>query len=199
MNVVWALSALALVFAGSPPLSAAPSPKARIAGMWKTECKPIGKNGRHGFITRLEVKGRALTATTQIYAHNNCDIPTVRTIYRGTMTVVAEGPDGAIDFDHIVKAITMTPDHEEVVTAYNGGGQSGCGYGGGWTLGVARGVEGRYCAPFTFPVAGTKLYERAWVSGNELRIGSFPVVWTNIAPDKRPTAPGLMVFRRAAS
>jgi len=34
------------------------------------------------------------------------------------------------------------------------------------------------------------------VSGDELRIGSFPTVWDNTTPEKRPTSPGLLVFRR---
>lgn len=196
MKSAWILSALVLLGA-SLPLPAAPA-RSPIAGVWKTECKPIGKNGRHGFITTLEVKGKALTATSQIYAHNNCDMPTVLTTYRGKITATAAGPAGAFDLDHVVTAITMTPNHEEVVTIYNRDSQSGCGFDGGWALGVERGVEGRFCAPFTFPLAGTKLYERAWVSGDELRIGSFPIVWTNTTPEKRPATPGLMVFHRAA-
>ena len=90
----------------------------------------------------------------------------------------------------------MTADAADVVTTYNANDKSGCGMGGGWALGVARSVEGRFCAPWTFPAIGTSLYERAWVSGDELRVGSFPAVWNNTSPDKRPTTPGLMVFHR---
>lgn len=168
-----------------------------IEGSWQTACLPIGKNGRHGFITRLDIKRGRITASSQIYAHSNCDTPTVHTDYRGKIDDVRPGNDGVIDFDHEVIEITTTADHPEVVTIYNAGNpDSGCGLGGGWQLGVPRAVDGRTCTPWTFPAAGTRLYERAWVSGDELRIGSFPSVWNNTTPEKRPTTPGLLVFRR---
>jgi hypothetical protein len=168
-----------------------------IEGSWVTACLPIGKNGRHGFITRLEIKRGRITASSQIYAHSNCDTPTVHTDYRGKIADMRPGDDGVTDFDHEVIEITTTADHPEVVTIYNAGDPgSGCGLGGGWQLGVARAVDGRTCAPWTFPAARTRLYERAWISGDELRIGSFPSVWNNTTPEKRPTAPGLLVFRR---
>jgi hypothetical protein len=166
-----------------------------IEGSWQTACLPIGKNGRHGFITRLEIKRGRITASSQIYAHNSCDTPTVHTEYRGKIVGSRSGGDGVTDFDHEVLAITTTADDPEVVTIYNAS-NSGCGFGGVWQLGVARDVSGRTCAPWTFPAAGTRLYERGWVAGDELRIGSFPTVWTNTTPEKRPTSPGLLVFRR---
>ncbi|MDB5680163.1 hypothetical protein [Sphingomonas bacterium] len=184
---------------GATPLAAKRLPPSPLEGVWKTDCRPIGKNGRHGFITRLEVKGRALTATTQIYAHNTCDTATVGTAYRGEIVRTAIAADGAIDFDHVVLAVTMTADAPDVVTTYNANDTSGCGMGGGWQIGVPRGVEGRYCAPFTFPAVGVQLYERAWVAGDDLRIGSFPAVWNNTSPDKRPMTPGTMVFHRLTS
>jgi hypothetical protein len=167
----------------------------KIEGSWQTGCLPIGKNGRHGFITRLEIKHGRITASSQIYAHNNCDTPTVHTEYRGKIIDMRSGDDGVTDFDHEVAAITTTADDPEVVTIYNGS-NSGCGFGGGWQLGVARAVDGRTCAPWTFPAAGTRLYERGWIAGDELRIGSFPTVWTNTTPEKRPASPGLLVFHR---
>ncbi|WP_066810636.1 hypothetical protein [Sphingomonas asaccharolytica] len=166
-----------------------------IEGSWQTGCLPIGKNGRHGFITRLEIKRGRITASSQIYAHNDCDTPTVHTEYRGKIIDVRWANDGVTDFDHEVAAITTTADDPEVVTIYNAS-NSGCGFGGGWQLGVARAVDGRTCAPWTFPAAGMRLYERGWIAGDELRIGSFPTVWTNTTPEKRPTSPGLLVFRR---
>jgi len=174
-----------------------PAARTGIEGAWQTACLPIGKNGRHGFVTQLKITHGGITASSQVYAHSNCDTPTVRTDYRGAMTKVAPGADGATEFDHKVETITTTPDDPEVVTIYNAGNPgSGCGFGGGWQLGVARPVEGRTCAPWTFPAIGTTLYERGWVSDDELRIGSFPTVWDNTTPEKRPTSPGLLVFRR---
>lgn len=187
---------LSLALAATPYRAEAAT-RSAIEGSWRTGCLPIGKNGRHGFITRLEIKGRAMVASSQVYAHNTCDTPTVRTDYRGTIADVKNGAEGIVDFDHDVDAITTTADDPEVVTIYNAGNPgSGCGLGGGWQLGIARAVDGRTCAPWTFPAAGTRLYERAWIVADELRIGSFPNVWNNTAPDKRPVAPGLLVFRR---
>jgi hypothetical protein len=168
-----------------------------IEGSWQTGCLPIGKNGRHGFITRMEIKRGRITASSQIYAHNNCDTPTVHTEYRGKIVDMRSEDDGVTAFDHEVVAITTTADDPEVVTIYNAGNTgSGCGFGGGWQLGVARAVDSRTCTPWTFPAKGTHLYERGWLAGDELRIGSFPTVWTNTTPEKRPTSPGLLVFRR---
>jgi hypothetical protein len=166
-----------------------------IEGSWQTACQPIGKNGRHGFITRLEIKRGKITASSQVYAHNDCDTPTVRTDYRGNIIATRSGNDGVVDFDHEVVAITTTANDPEVVAIYNSS-NSGCGFGDGWQLNVPRAVDGRTCAPWTFPAAGTRLYERGWIAGDELRIGSFPTVWTNTTPEKRPTSPGLLVFRR---
>ena len=187
---------LPLVVPAMPTVSMA-AVRSGIEGSWQTGCLPIGKDGRHGFITRLEIKRGKITASSQIYAHNSCDTPTVRTDYRGKIVDMRSGDGGVIDFDHDVIAITTTADDPEVVTIYNAGKpDSGCGMGGGWQLGVARNVHGRTCAPWTFPAAGARLYERGWVAGDQLRIGSFPSVWTNTAPEKRPTSPGLLVFHR---
>lgn len=155
---------------------------------------PIGVGGRHGFITTLTVRGRKLSAASQVYAHANCDTPTIRTVYQGRITAAKERA-GGIDLDHVVGSVTMTLDAADVVTTYNKPG-SGCGFGGGWQLGLARGVEGRSCAPFTFPTANTRLYERVWLEGGKLRLGSFPVAWTNTTPERRPATPGGLTFDR---
>jgi hypothetical protein len=195
--------AMAFVLAPALAMLAAPqaaisAPRPAIDGVWKSDCLPIGKNGRHGFIVRLEIKGKQIAAAAQVYAHSSCDMPTVLTEYRGTIAKMRSNGDGSVDFDHVVEAITTTANHPEVVTIYNGNAASGCGFGGGWQLNVARAVDGRTCAPWTFPKAGTRLYERAWVAGDDLRIGSLPSRWDNVTPDKRPTAPGALVFHRVA-
>lgn len=172
------------------------TPSPAIEGNWKTGCLPIGRNGRHGFVTTLAVRGTTLEAVSQVYAHADCDTPTIRTRYRGRI-VATGGQAGTIDLDHVVEAIEMTLDAADVVQVYNKPG-SGCGFGGGWHLGTARSIEGRTCAPWTFPIAGTRLYERMWVDGGRLRVGSFPTAWTNVTPEARPTAPGMLVFTRAA-
>jgi hypothetical protein len=169
-------------------------PISPIAGVWKTACLPIGKNGRHGFVTTLTATRKELTAVSQVYAHSNCDTPTVRTTFRATLATITE-TSGAIDLDHVVGGIERSLDAADVVDAYNKPG-SGCGFGGGWRRGVSRDVTGQTCAPFTFPVTGTRLYERVWIEGDTLRLGSFPVVWTNTSPERRPAHPGGLTFAR---
>lgn len=179
--------------------TAQPSPPSRpsLAGTWKTACMPIGRNGRHGFVTTLTATGKTLTAVSQVYAHNSCDTPTIRTTYRAAITALDEN-GSAIDLDHVVDAVEMTVDAADVIAVYNKPG-SGCGFGGGWQQGVPRAVAGRTCAPFNFPVAGTRLYERVWIDGGKLRLGSFPIVWANTSPERRPANPGGMVFERVGS
>lgn len=182
---------LALTFAALSPPAAASSP---LEGEWSTGCAPIGQNGRHGFITRITATGDALTAVAQVYAHNNCDTPTMRTTYRATI-IAATKHEGSIELDHVVESITMTLDAADIVAVYNRPG-SGCGFGSGWQLGAARDVAGRRCAPFSFPLANTRLYERLWLAGDTLQLGSFPIVWTNTSPELRPTKPGRLRFQR---
>lgn len=172
----------------------APSPASPIAGVWKTGCMPIGKNGRHGFVTTLTASEKTFTAVSQVYAHNNCDTPTLRTTYRATIAAIG-GNGSAIDLDHVVDVIEMTVDSGDVIATYNKPG-SGCGFGGGWQSGIPRNVAGRACAPFSFPMAGTRLYERVWIEDDRLRLGSFPIVWVNTSPDRRPASPGALVFQR---
>ncbi|HVJ02892.1 MAG TPA: hypothetical protein VM662_11970 [Sphingomonas sp.] len=189
-------AALAICLLIALPAESHPQPGGRtgIEGRWKTACVPIGKNDRHGFITTLEVRDDLFTAVSQLYAHSDCNTPTVRTHYSGRIHA-ALAHDGVIDVDHVVESIRMTLDDADVVEAYNKPGE-GCGISGGWRLNTARPIDGRTCAPWTFPAAGTRLYERMWRTGDQLRIGSFPTVWTNTAPERRAATPGTLVFVR---
>lgn len=193
-----AFTALSLFVIGAAPAAPTPTPRVGwIDGRWSSDCTPIGKNGRHGFIVSVTIRGKSIEATSQTYAHNNCDTPTVRVVYRGRIVLRANGAastgsDHIVDFDHVAVAVTMTANDPEVVAIYNAdNANAGCGFGGGWRLNVPRSIAGRACAPFTFPASGARFYERAWRNGLQLRIGGFPLVWTNTSPDKRPTAPGL--------
>ncbi|NIJ18929.1 hypothetical protein FHS95_000598 [Sphingomonas naasensis] len=192
MLSLWLLPLLA----GVAGQSAHPAPSP-IVGTWKTGCMPIGRNGRHGLITTLTATPMTLSAVSQVYAHSNCDTPTIRTTFRAR--IAKTGANGAaIDLDHVVDAIEMTVDAPDVIAVYNQPG-SGCGFGGGWQQGQPRAVDGRTCAPFPFPVRGTRLFERVWVEGTTLRLGSFPIVWANTSPERRPTNPGGMIFERVGS
>jgi len=42
-----------------------PAARIEIEGSWQTACLPIGKNGRHGFITRLKITPSSITASSQ--------------------------------------------------------------------------------------------------------------------------------------
>lgn len=192
MSSLWLLP-LAVAAMAHP----APPPRPPLVGTWKTACMPIGKNGRHGMITTLTATAETLTAASQVYARASCDTPTIRTTYRATITALDER-GGGFDLDHVVEAIEMTIDSADVIEVYNKPG-SGCGFGGGWQRGVTRAVAGRTCAPFAFPAAGTRLYERIWIEENRLRLGSFPIVWANTSPERRPANPGGMIFERVES
>jgi hypothetical protein len=173
----------------------APSP---LEGVWETGCVPIGKGGRHGYVTRLTVAGKKVTVTSQLYARNDCDRPTILTEYSGELTRLTRR-DGTIDFDHVVRDATMKVDAADALAMYNSGAPDhGCGM-SGWQLGVARSVAGKTCAIFVMPALDATLYERAWIQGETLRVGSFPVEWSNTTPDKRPAAPGQLTFMRVTA
>lgn len=187
-----AMLALAAALVACTPRQSAPTHA--LTGVWQTGCAPVGENGRHGFVTTLELHDGWIDATSQLYARATCDTPTIRAHYRGRITALRDEA-GTIDLDHRVHRIDMTLQAADVVDAYNRPG-SGCGFGEGWKLGVARPIAGRICAPFAFPAAGTRLYERLWIEGAELRPGNIPFTWTNTAPVLRPATPGTQRFRR---
>lgn len=184
--MLWTALALAMLPAPSP-----------IEGSWKTGCVPIGQNGRHGLITRLTVEGSRLTVRSQLYAHDGCDRPTILTEYQGHLARV-QPASGGVELDHAVRNVTMRIDAADVLPFYNSGeAGAGCGL-TAWELGVSRSVAGRTCTPFVLPAEDAMLYERAWIEGNTMRLGSLPMAWTNSTPEKRAAAPAPLVFERVS-
>nr|WP_272213072.1 hypothetical protein [Marinicella sp. W31]MDC2879015.1 hypothetical protein [Marinicella sp. W31] len=147
MNTLTVLPAILIsgVFANAA-LAASELPE----GRYRSDCLPIGKDGRHGFIAEVTITGRTLSATAQNFAHNNCDIPTVQVSYQGTITDVSAG-EGRVDFVQKTGPFDYTLLSDDVTAYYNKNSTTaGCGI-DDWQTGGSRNVAGRTCAPFPFP------------------------------------------------
>lgn len=176
-------------------LAAAPALADTIDGEWTTGCLPIGKDGRHGFVARLEIRNGTIAATGQMYARPACDVPTVTMRYAGTLAAVAPGADGTA-VDHRVSSLSLAPNTAEVAGHYNAAGDgAGCGL-AGWQENRPQDVAGRFCRPFRFAAAGAVLHDRAWLDGDRLAFGGFPLDWQRLSPEQRPAQPSPVVFFR---
>lgn len=184
--------ALAGIILALPASASAATPD----GNWASACQPIGKGGRHGLVTRITIHGDRVEARAQMYATNQCQTPTYYLTYAGLVTA-RHRRDGGIELDHTVRSITLTPQTADVVSQYNLEGDHGCGL-KGWQLNVGKSVAGKRCNPFSFPTEGTPLYDTVSIDENGLRFAAFPMVWTNISVDKRPTQPLPTIYRRVA-
>jgi hypothetical protein len=191
--VPFALAGIILAAGVSPPASIG---GATPDGSWASACQPIGKGGRHGLVTRITIHGNRVEAHAQMYATNGCQTPTFYLTYSGRFTT-RRGRDGSIELDQTVQSITLTPQAADVVSQYNLAGEHGCGL-KRWQLNAKKSVAGKRCEPFSFPTKGTALYDTIWIDGDALRFGAFPLVWTNISADKRPTQPLPAIYRRVA-
>lgn len=183
-----ALAAPAAAFAQDKP--------SNLNGEWTSDCLSIGKNDRHGYVTRIVVSGKDVTATSQVYAKNTCQRPTVQVNFKGELlTEDADGNHARIEY--VVRSITTTPNISDVVDHYNRetADQAGCGL-KGWEENVPLSVAGKRCGPFTFAAEGIRLFDTVWIKGNELRFGAFPVKWTTTSPEQAPTTPLETVYYR---
>lgn len=172
-----------------------PQPRlSSVMGKWISECQPIGKGGRHGIVTRVTLTDGQVEAETQMFATRECKAPVLKVSYRGTATI-QQAENGPISIDHTVDQIVLTPQAADVVAQYNLGDDHGCGL-DGWQINVAKSVAGRRCDPFVFPLKGTTLFDSAWVGGNTLRLGAFPMIWTNTVVDRRPNEALPTTYRR---
>ncbi|WP_455274342.1 hypothetical protein [Rhizobium herbae] len=60
------------------------------------------------YITRITIRDKELTATSQIYAKNSCQTPTVQVNFKGEL--VHEESDGDLArIEYAVRSITTTP------------------------------------------------------------------------------------------
>ncbi|AJY45286.1 hypothetical protein [Martelella endophytica] len=163
-------------------------------GRYRSDCTPIGKDGRHGFIAEVTITGRSLAASAQNYAHNDCDIPTVRVSYEGTIAEVEQ--DGGERFDFVQE--TGPFDYallSDDITAYynNNSDTAGCGI-DDWQTDVPRNVAGRICAPFSFPAEGTLLKDSLWIHDDGIAFGYLPTDWS--IHEAYPQGPSVIHFLR---
>ncbi|MGV1783266.1 MULTISPECIES: hypothetical protein [Agrobacterium] len=171
--------------------------KVDLQGEWTTDCLEIGKNDRHGIVTRITIRGGRMHAVSQIYARSSCQQPTVQVRYEGTLDGGLKDNDSML-FAHTVISIAMTPNDPAVVEHYNGDPKgTGCGL-TGWKENIPFDVDGRTCAAITFASKGETLFDRAWIDGNRLRFAAFPVTWSNRSPDDRPQSPLETVYYRTS-
>jgi len=59
---------LSVIAIAIPVFACAEDPKSSLSGSWTSDCLPIGKNGRHGYITRISFHADTITTISQIYA-----------------------------------------------------------------------------------------------------------------------------------
>ena len=127
--------------------------KVDLQGEWTTDCLKIGKNDRHGIITRITIRDSRIHAVSQIYASNGCQRPTVQVRYEGTLDGGLKDQDSLL-FAHTVTSITMPPNEGDVVERYNRDPKGmGCGL-SDWKENIALDVDGRTCAAITFARKG---------------------------------------------
>lgn len=190
------VSAAMLLMTGATS-SSADAQGTHLAGDWVSDCQPIGKGGRHGFITRVSFRYDRIRAEAQMFATSNCEAPTFKVTYRGHVKA-RRAADGSFSFDHTVDTLVLTPQANEVVALYNRDSAGrGCGL-TGWKVNVAKSVAGRRCDPFDFATRGTTLYDAAWLEGDRLRFGAFPLTWANDTPGERPARPLPIAYHRVA-
>ena len=131
-------------------------------------------------IAEVTIEGAVLSATAQSYAHDNCDVPTVKAEYRGVIEE-ASRQENHIDFVQRTGPFLYTLLLPEVTTYYNANiGSAGCDL-GDWETGVPRDVSGKTCAPYAFPEVGSRLKDRLWVKGDRISFGHLPLSWQNEA------------------
>lgn len=194
------LLAASVAAAGFLPISApsrADDGKVDLQGEWTTDCLKIGRNDRHGVVTRITIRGGSMHAVSQLYARSGCQQPTVQVRYEGTLDGGLKDQDSLL-FAHTITTITMTPNNADVVAHYNDDPKgTGCGL-SGWKENIPFDVDGRTCATITFARKGETLFDRAWIDGNRLRFAAFPVKWSNHSPDDRPQSPLETVYYRTS-
>lgn len=112
-----------LLVAGGPARSALPAAGAATAaldGQWVSDCLAMGKGGRHGTIVRLTIARTRIDAVAQTYAHATCDVPTIETRLTARLDRVAAS-GSRLDAAVVVRDVTLTPEHPDVVAAWNEG------------------------------------------------------------------------------
>ena len=166
-------------------------------GDFRTECLPIGKDGRHGLIANVSIEDDTISASAQTYAHNNCDVPTVRADYRGIITSARE-TGNRIDFTQETGPFLYTLLADDVTTYYNANvDEAGCGL-DGWQTDVPRDAAGKTCGSYTFPPIGTELKDSVWFNQNAVEFGRMPLIWDSASDAGYPKQSSGILFTRVA-
>lgn len=167
---------LALLLVPGAPARSAPSATGAettaLDDQWVSSCLAMGKDGRHGTIVRLTIAGTRIDAVAQTYAHAICDVPTIKTRLTARLDR-ATVSGGRVDAAVTIRDVTLTPEHPDVVTAWNEDRQAkGCGT-HIWRLDTAQSVAGDTCTPgLRFPTRGAHVVVHASREGDTLRIPS---------------------------
>jgi len=172
-----------------------------LSGEWLSDCQPIGRDGRHGLLTRVALGPGSVQARATLYADPACTKPSAEARYEGALLEVRAEGDGRHAFEHRVTTISLTLTDTQVAAQYNARPDTvGCGL-SDWQPGIARDISGRHCTAFRFAATGTVLHERAWLSGEpgkeQLHFGSLPLAWDADSAEKRAETPSPVAFRRA--
>lgn len=165
-------------------------------GEWHLPCQPFGKEDRHGITVALTIRDGRMTGVSQMYERADCLAPSVRVEYTGSYIATARSETDWL-FNHQAETITMTVDLQRVADWYiDPDNEDGCGY-AEWRVGEPVSVLGRFCRPFQFPIARQTIYDRAFLSPGELRLGGFPLSFTALIAEQRPERANGLIFRRS--
>jgi len=169
---------------------------AALQGEWTTDCLPIGRDGRHGMISRLEIDGHGrMSAWSQVFASKACRVPTVQARYETQIVDLFEDRE-ATRVAHKVDSILLKTNKDDVTAIYNDTAKpAGCGL-TGWQTNIARPVNGRTCAVFDLPKMDEVLLDRVWADGNRLTFGAYPLKWTIREENDLPRVPSAISFYR---
>lgn len=192
---LWALLPIQLTVA-QPQRAVPANAVTALDGTWVSDCLPIGKGGRHGFVTTITFDRGQVEATSQVYARNTCDTRTFKVAYKGRVMRLRNLGD-RFSLQHMALSVALTPQDPSVVEMYNRDG-GGCGL-QGWQIGAAKSVAGRSCGPFSFPKEQATLFDSIWSDGKgHIDFAAFPASWVD-RPENVPARPSGHRFRRRPS
>jgi hypothetical protein len=144
-----------------------------------SECLPLGKNGRHGLIIRLNVSAGEFQAAGQMYARNICDAPVIAFEDQATIERIQTT---AIGWEIRLKLVsaTMTINDKNVADLYAKGKKCGL---ASWQVGVPMHVDGRTCEPVSYPSKGAILAAKARTSTDRLLLHDLSTLFGAKAAD----------------
>lgn len=186
------IAALLSSCVGAPARPAASSP---LVGEWRSGCTRIGKGGRHGaiFAVRFDGQGQML-ASTRMFAQADCVHPTVQLEVAADYELGARSGSG-VAIDYIFHRAEMTLLSAEVAAIYNSEAFVRCAR-SEWRPGVPQSVLGGFCPPIRMPSGGTVHRDAAFLGGETVAFGDFPLGLEATADAVRPASPSQVVFAK---